>query len=123
MPGSADRLRGGVALVTGGGHRIGGAISESLASNGCSVAIHYGSSEAAARSQITDVVSSQLGAAIASTEFNALISTDREQRRRGQRPVRAQEARQDQLVGRDSREHDEGAHEEEGALAGASRSM
>ena len=39
--------------MTGGGHRIGGAISESLASNGCSVAVHYGSSLAAARGTAT----------------------------------------------------------------------
>jgi membrane protease subunit HflC len=38
-------------------------------------------SEAAARSQITDVVSSQLGSALASTAFDTLISTDGDQRR------------------------------------------
>ncbi len=44
-----DRLSGGVALVTGGGHRIGAAICQSLAASGCSVVVHYGTSSEAAR--------------------------------------------------------------------------
>jgi len=48
VPGPADRTRGGVALVTGGGRRVGRAISESLAASGLAVAVHYGRSREAA---------------------------------------------------------------------------
>ena len=43
------QLRGKVALVTGGGTRIGQAITLALAGSGCHVFIHYGRSGAAAR--------------------------------------------------------------------------
>lgn len=42
-------LRGKVALVTGGAHRVGRAIVLALAGRGASIALHYGSSEDAAR--------------------------------------------------------------------------
>lgn len=38
-------------------------------------------SEAAARSQLTDVISSEVGASLASTAFDELVSTDQEKRR------------------------------------------
>lgn len=51
--------RGKVALVTGGAHRVGGAISLALAEAGANLVVHYNSSHQAA--EATAVTASRLG--------------------------------------------------------------
>jgi len=48
-------LHGSVALVTGGGTRVGAAIVRALAAAGCDALIHYGKSEQGARAVADDV--------------------------------------------------------------------
>jgi len=48
-------LNGRVALVTGGGTRVGAAIVRALAGAGCDVLVHYATSEAGARAVAADV--------------------------------------------------------------------
>jgi len=60
-------LRGGVTLITGGGHRLGRAIALELAARGANVAIHYHRSELAAaetekRARALGVASMRAGA-------------------------------------------------------------
>ena len=50
-------LEGRVALVTGGGHRLGKAITEALAEAGCQLVVHYGESGEAAEATVTDLAS------------------------------------------------------------------
>ena len=45
-------LRGKVALVTGGGHRVGRALAEALAGRGAAVAVHYNESAAGAEEAV-----------------------------------------------------------------------
>lgn len=52
---SAIDLTGRLALVTGGGTRVGAAIVRALASAGCDVAIHHATSAAGARAVAADV--------------------------------------------------------------------
>jgi 3-oxoacyl-[acyl-carrier protein] reductase len=49
-------ISGKVALVTGGGRDIGGAISRELARNGADVVVNYASSRAAAEATVRDIV-------------------------------------------------------------------
>jgi pteridine reductase len=49
-------LHGKLALVTGGGTRVGAAIVRALASAGCDVVVHYASSAAGAQAVAADVV-------------------------------------------------------------------
>lgn len=51
----AANLDGGVALVTGGAHRVGGAISRALADAGMRVAVHCGSSANAAAELVDEL--------------------------------------------------------------------
>jgi pteridine reductase len=48
-------LRGKVALVTGGGRRVGKALALALAGRGSTVAVHYNESEAAARDVVASI--------------------------------------------------------------------
>ena len=48
----------GVAIVTGGGRRVGAAISMLLAGRGLDVVVHYGSSSGGAAGVVRDIVSS-----------------------------------------------------------------
>ncbi|NLX09506.1 MAG: SDR family oxidoreductase [Chloroflexi bacterium] len=48
-------LQGKVALVTGGAHRVGKAITLALAEAGADVIVHYGSSDAAARDTVREI--------------------------------------------------------------------
>jgi NAD(P)-dependent dehydrogenase (short-subunit alcohol dehydrogenase family) len=50
-------LRDKVAVVTGGAHRVGKAIALALAREGAHVAVHYGTSEAAARATVAEIKS------------------------------------------------------------------
>jgi len=52
------RLEGRTAIITGGAHRVGGAITTVLASHGPSVVIHYGRSADAAEQLAEDIRSS-----------------------------------------------------------------
>lgn len=52
------RLEGRTAIITGGAHRVGGAITTALASHGASVVIHYGRSADAAEQLAEDIRSS-----------------------------------------------------------------
>jgi pteridine reductase len=52
MMGREMELRGKIALVTGGGHRLGGAITDALADAGCVTVIHYGRSRQAAEAKV-----------------------------------------------------------------------
>ena len=47
--------RARVALITGGGRRIGKAITESLAELGCRVIVHYGSSRGEAEETVREL--------------------------------------------------------------------
>ncbi|MFN9041167.1 MAG: SDR family NAD(P)-dependent oxidoreductase, partial [Planctomyces sp.] len=47
----------GVAIVTGGGRRVGAAISMLLAGRGLDVVVHYGSSSGGAAGVVRDIVS------------------------------------------------------------------
>jgi len=55
-------LRGKVALVTGGGRRVGRALALALAGRGASVAVHYNESERGAR-EVADAVTKAKGSA------------------------------------------------------------
>ncbi len=55
-------LRGRVALVTGGAHRIGRALALALAARGMRLAIHYHASEAEARATASDAEAASGGA-------------------------------------------------------------
>src|SRR5213593_2966771 len=55
-------LRGKVALVTGGGRRVGRALALALAGRGASVAVHYNESEKGAR-EVADAVTKAKGSA------------------------------------------------------------
>ena len=50
-------LQNKVAIVTGGAHRVGKAIALALAREGAHVAVHYGTSEAAARDTVAEIES------------------------------------------------------------------
>lgn len=49
------KLDGRTAIVTGGAHRVGGALTEALAERGATVVIHYGSSSDAAEALASDI--------------------------------------------------------------------
>lgn len=53
-------LRGKVALVTGGGRRVGRALAQALAGRGATVAIHYNKSEKGAK-EVAESIESQRG--------------------------------------------------------------
>jgi pteridine reductase len=55
MMGRDMKLRGKVALITGGGHRLGGAITDALADAGCVTVIHYGQSRRAAEEKVEEL--------------------------------------------------------------------
>lgn len=51
------RLEGRVALITGGAHRVGGAITQALAERGAAVVIHYGTSSEKADALADEITS------------------------------------------------------------------
>jgi len=57
-------LRGKVALVTGGGRRVGRALALALAGRGATVAVHYNESATGAR-EVVDAITAQNGRAVA----------------------------------------------------------
>ena len=59
-------LRGKVALVTGGGRRVGRALALALSGRGATVAVHYNESATGAR-EVVDAITSQKGRAAAIT--------------------------------------------------------
>ena len=58
LPAVADNLRGAVALVTGGGLRLGRGIAIALAAQGSDVVVHFGSSREAARQTAAELEAS-----------------------------------------------------------------
>lgn len=58
LPAVADTLRGAIALVTGGGRRVGRGIAMELAARGCDVVVHFGRSREAAEQTVAELVAS-----------------------------------------------------------------
>jgi pteridine reductase len=70
-------LTGRTALVTGGGTRVGAAISRALASAGCDVLIHYASSASDAREVAADVARLGRKAAVFQADLTDRAELDR----------------------------------------------
>jgi pteridine reductase len=74
---NSTSLRGGVALVTGAGRRVGQAIAQALGAEGMRVAVHYNESDAGAKETVSRITAKGGSAEIIAADLTDVAACER----------------------------------------------